>query len=43
MDTLQSLSRQGKTIVAILHDLPLALRYASQVLLLDAGQCNNAI
>ncbi len=39
MDTLQGLSRQGKTIVAVLHDLPLALRYASQVLLLDAGQC----
>ncbi len=39
LDTLSDLCRQGKTVLAVLHDLPLALRYADQVLLLDGGRC----
>ena len=39
LDTLQSLCKSGKTILAVLHDLPLALRYADQVILLDDGRC----
>lgn len=39
LDTLQALCKGGKTILAVLHDLPLALRYADQVILMDSGRC----
>ena len=38
MDTLKKLTRQGKGILAVLHDLPLALEYADRVLILDKGR-----
>lgn len=37
MDTLKELAEGGKGIVAVLHDLPLALEYAHRVLILDNG------
>lgn len=39
LETLRTLCRQGKTVLSVLHDLPMALRYADQVLLLDGGHC----
>ena len=38
MDTLKKLTREGKSIAVVLHDLPLAMTYADKVLLLQAGQ-----
>lgn len=38
LELLQQLQRSGKTIVMVLHDLSSALRYSSQVVLMDQGQ-----
>lgn len=35
---VQEMKRSGKTIVMVLHDLDLALKYADQVVLMDHGQ-----
>jgi len=37
MELLKSLTRQGKTVVAVMHDLPLSLSFADQVVLLEHG------
>ena len=37
MEMLKALAAEGKGIVAVLHDLPLALEYADSVLLLEKG------
>jgi len=37
LELIQSLQQQGKTIVMVLHDLSHALRYSSQLLLMDQG------
>lgn len=40
-DTVQiskHLASRGKTVISVLHDLDLALRYADQILLLDCGK-----
>ena len=37
MDTLTSLRNEGKCIVCILHDIPLAMRYADSMLLMKNG------
>ena len=42
MELLRSLSSQGRTILIVLHDVSLALRYADHVVLLrDAEVCSN--
>lgn len=38
MDTLCALARSGKGIVAVLHDIPLALGYSDKVLLMSEGR-----
>ena len=38
MDTLQKMSRSGKCVVAVLHDLPLALQYCDQLILMEKGE-----
>ena len=38
MDTLRTLTREGKSVAVVLHDLPLAMTYADKVLLLEAGR-----
>ncbi len=38
MDKVRSLADRGKTVLAVLHDLNLALRYASRVLFLKDGK-----
>lgn len=38
MNILQSLAKQGKAIVIVLHDINLALRYATHVTLLNEGR-----
>ena len=38
METLKNLTRQGKGVVAVLHDLPLAMEYADRVLILEEGR-----
>jgi iron complex transport system ATP-binding protein len=35
---VQEMKHSGKTIVMVLHDLDLALKYADQVVLMDHGQ-----
>lgn len=42
MDTLKELTRQGKGVAAVLHDLPLAMEYADRVLILDKGKVAGA-
>jgi len=37
LDRLKDCSRQGKCVVAVLHDLSLALRYCDKILLLEDG------
>ena len=37
MDTLRSLARSGKSIIAVMHDLPMALTFSDQILLLHDG------
>ncbi len=38
MELLRSLARQGRTIIVVLHDVSLALRYADHVVLLRGGE-----
>ncbi len=38
MDLLRSLAAEGKAVAAVLHDLPLALRYADRVAVLEEGR-----
>jgi iron complex transport system ATP-binding protein len=38
MATLSGLARSGSTVIAVLHDLNLATRYADRVLLMDRGR-----
>ena len=38
MDILSSLQDAGKTLVVVLHDLNLALRYASRIFVMQAGR-----
>lgn len=38
LELVQTLNRQGKTIVMVLHDLGLALQYSTRVALLDKGR-----
>lgn len=38
MELLRSLARQGRTILVVLHDVSLALRYADHVVLLREGE-----
>lgn len=37
METLNSLKQKGKTLVVILHDLNLAMRYADQIFVMESG------
>lgn len=37
MELLKSLTLQGKTVVAVMHDLPLSLSFADRVILLEHG------
>lgn len=37
LDLLKSLNEEGKTIVAVLHDINQAARYASDIILMDEG------
>lgn len=37
MRTLRELAKQGKSIVAVMHDLPLAFRYSDEVVVLHEG------
>lgn len=38
MDILQSLTKDGKGIVSVLHDIPLAMKYADRVIVMDSGK-----
>lgn len=38
MNTAKELSRSGKSVVLVLHDLCMALRYADRIILLDKGR-----
>lgn len=38
MDLVRDLSRQGKAMVLVLHDLSLALQYADRLILMDEGR-----
>lgn len=38
MELLQALCRQGKTVVAVLHDLPLAFSYCEELVVLNGGK-----
>jgi iron complex transport system ATP-binding protein len=38
MDLMRALAAEGSTVVAVLHDLTLAARFADQVLVLDEGR-----
>ena len=38
MDTLQKMSRSGKCVVAVLHDLSLALQYCDELILMEKGE-----
>jgi iron complex transport system ATP-binding protein len=38
MDALRSLANGGKGIVAVLHDLDLALRYADEITVMQEGR-----
>lgn len=39
LNLLQALTRQGKTVILILHNLSLAVKYADQIVILDNGRC----
>ena len=39
LELLSAMRGSGKTVIAVLHDLPLALRYSDDILLLDRGAC----
>ena len=38
MDIARQLTRQGKTVILVLHDLDLAMAYADRILLMDDGR-----
>ena len=38
MDIIYNLKQQGKTIITVLHDLSLALKYADQVIVMNRGK-----
>ena len=38
MDWVKELAREGRAVVMVLHDLPLAMEYASRVALMDGGR-----
>ena len=38
METLHMLSRKGKGIVMVMHDLPMAFRFSDDIVVLDAGK-----
>ena len=38
MELVRSLHDAGKTVIMVLHDLPLALEYADHVILMDQGR-----
>lgn len=38
MELLESINREGKTVIVVLHDLNLAMRYCKSVLLLSEGR-----
>ena len=38
LSTLRTLAREGRGVLAVLHDLPLALRFADRLLVLDKGR-----
>jgi iron complex transport system ATP-binding protein len=38
MDLMRALAAEGRTVVAVLHDLTMAARYADRVLVLDGGR-----
>ena len=38
MELLSALAREGRAVAAVLHDLPLAMRYADRVLLMRGGE-----
>ena len=42
MDMLQKMSRSGKCVVAVLHDLSLALQYCDELILLEKGELRAA-
>ena len=39
LNLLQTLTSQGKTVILILHNLSLAVKYADQIVILDNGRC----
>ena len=38
METLKSLSEQGKSVVCVLHDLPLALSFSDRIAVMEKGK-----
>lgn len=38
LELIAALNRRGKTAVMVLHDLPYALRYSGQIILMEAGR-----
>ena len=38
MELLSALAREGRAVAAVLHDLPLAMRYADRMLLMRGGE-----
>ncbi|WP_455580752.1 ABC transporter ATP-binding protein [Dysosmobacter sp.] len=38
LELIAALNRRGKTVVMVLHDLPYALRYSGQIILMEAGR-----
>ena len=38
LSTLKSAQNEGKTVVAVMHDLTAAVKYADNIILIDAGQ-----
>ena len=42
MDTARTLAKQGKTVVLVLHDLPMAMEYADRLILMQSGKISAA-
>ena len=38
METLKSLTAEGKGVLAVLHDLTLAMKYADEIVVIDGGR-----
>ncbi len=38
MELIKSLGRQGKAVIVVLHDLPLAMEYCDEIMVLEQGQ-----